>query len=91
MRRGYTAQSQIARGMFTEATYDLTQKLQLVAKYDIFDPNQRFKKDDLREYTLGTNYFFAGNNIKLQVNATAVQNQIAKDSKRLMVLTQYVF
>ena len=91
MRRGYTAQSQIARGMFTQATYDLNKKVQLLAKYDIFDPNQRSADNTLSEYTLGTNYFFAGNNIKLQVNAVAVQNPLSKDSKRIMVLTQYAF
>lgn len=96
MRRGYAATASngnipVARGMFAQATYDLTKKLQLVAKYDIFDPNQRIQKNDIREYTLGTTYAFAGNNIKLQVNAVAVQNLLAKDSKRLVVLTQYAF
>lgn len=91
MRRGYSAQNQIARGMFAETTYDLTPKVQLLAKYDIFDPNQRIQKNDLREYTLGTNYFFAGNNIKLQLDAVAVQNLTGRDSKRLLLLTQYVF
>ena len=78
-----------AKGMFTETTYDLTPKLQLLAKYDVFNPSN--KQNCNTEYTLGTNYYFAGNNIKLQVDGVAVSNQAGKDSKRLMVLTQYVF
>ena len=99
MRRGYSytttpalvnPQDNIAKGMFSEATYDLNPKLQLLAKYDIFDQNQLVKNANNTEYTLGTNYFI-GQNIKLQVDGVAVSNQAGKDSKRLMVLTQYVF
>ena len=79
----------VAKGMFAETTYDLTKKIQLVAKYDVFNPSNKQKTNT--EYTLGTNYFFAGNNIKLQVNGIAVSNMVGKDSKRLMILTQYAF
>ncbi|OGI02014.1 MAG: hypothetical protein A2104_01195 [Candidatus Melainabacteria bacterium GWF2_32_7] len=93
-RRGYGATASngtipVAKGMFVETTYDLTPKMQLLAKYDVFNPSN--KQNTNTEYTLGTNYFFAGNNIKLQVDGVAVSNQQGKDSKRLMVLTQYMF
>lgn len=91
IRRGYASQDTVARGMFVETTYDLTKKVQLLAKYDIFDPNQRGIHNINTEYTLGTNYFMANNNIKFQVNGVAVSNQAGGDSKRLMVLTQYLF
>ena len=93
-RHGYTATASNgdipdAKGMFAETTYDLTKKVQLVAKYDVFNPSTKQKCNT--EYILGTNYFLAGNNIKLQVNGVAVSNMIGKDSKRLMILTQYMF
>ena len=88
-KRGYTALNQIAKGMFAETTYDFSPKIQLLAKYDIFNPSN--KQNCNTEYTLGTNYFFAGNNIKLQMDAVAVSNKAGKDSKRLMILTQYMF
>ena len=90
-RHGYGSLGTNAKGMFAETTYDLTPKIQLLAKYDIFNPNQLIKQNSNTEYTLGTNYFFAGSNIKLQLDAIAVSNQTGKDSKRLMVLTQYAF
>ena len=94
-RRGYGATASngaipIAKGAFVQSTYDLTPKFQLLAKYDVFDPNERIKENLNTEYTLGTNYFLT-NNIKLQINGVAVSNQIGRDSKRLLVLTQYLF
>lgn len=81
----------VSKGMFAETTYDLTPKFQLLAKYDIFNPNQAVKKNINTEYTIGTNYYFSGNALKLQVNAVAVSNQAGRDSKRIMMLTQYMY
>lgn len=78
-----------AKGLFSQATYDLTPKIQLLAKYDVFNPLN--VQNCNTEYTLGTNYFLAGNNIKVQVDGVAVSNQAGRDSKRLMIMTQYMF
>ncbi len=53
-----------AKGLFSQVTYDLTKKVQLLAKYDVFNPIN--KQNCNTEYTIGTNYFLADNNIKFQ-------------------------
>lgn len=78
-----------AKGLFSQVTYDLTKKVQLLAKYDVFNPIN--KQNCNTEYTIGTNYFLADNNIKFQIDGVAVSNQSGRDSKRLMILTQFMF
>jgi len=90
-KHGYGSRDVRAKGMFAMGTYDLTKKLQLVAKYDVFDPNTYIASNTNTEYTLGTNYFFSGQNLKLQFFGQSVNNKSGKDSKRVMVLTQYMF
>lgn len=90
LKRGYGANTVVARGFFTQASYDLTKKLQILARYDIFEPNQLNKRNDNTEYTIGANYFFLPN-VKLQINGVHVTNDASHDSNRLMALTQYVF
>lgn len=90
-RKGYSSQDRIAKGIFAEYTYDLTPKIQLLTKYDTFDPNQRVANDLNTEYTLGMNYFVAGTNIKLQLDGVYVNNKSYTDSFRVMALTQFVF
>jgi phosphate-selective porin len=68
----------------------LTPKLQLLARYDIFEPNQLIKRNDNTEYTIGANYFFVPN-VKLQLNAVHVTSDALHDSNRVMALSQYVF
>jgi hypothetical protein len=80
----------VGRGMFTQLSYDLTKKLQVLARYDIFEQNQLLNRRDNTEYTLGANYFLAPN-VKFQLNAVHVTSDNVRDSNRIMALTQYVF
>lgn len=81
-----------ADGWYATATYDLTKKIQLLAKMDQFDPNTKLGKDKNLEYTLGTNYFMKGNNLKFQLNYVIVDNQgYSKNSQRILAQTQYAF
>lgn len=88
---GTAAGSSKARGWYVTNTFDLTKKLQLVARYDTFDRNTSASDDKITEYTVGTNYFLRGNNIKFQVNAAYVNDEAGDCSQRLGVLTQYAF
>lgn len=83
--------SQRARGWYATNLYDLTNKIQLVAKVDGFDPNIHSDNDRIMEYTLGTNYFMRDNNLKFQFDYVHVDNKLLKDSDRIMVLSQYLF
>ena len=80
-----------ASGWYTSASYDLTKKLQLLAKFDTYDPNRQTVNNLITEYTIGTNYFLSGNNIKLQINYVYVADQSYNNSQRIVALTQYAF
>ena len=55
-------------GYYVQGSYFLIPKtLQLVAKWESFDPDQ-FNDDDLHSITGGVNYFIHGNNIRLAAN-----------------------
>lgn len=55
-------------GYYVQASYVVIPKtLQLVAKWESFDPDQA-ADDDLRSITGGVNYFIHGNNIRLAAN-----------------------
>lgn len=78
-------------GWYTTATYDINKKLQLLAKLDAYDPNRQAVNDVITEYTIGTNYFLSGNNIKFQINYVYVADQTYNNSQRIVALTQYAF
>lgn len=81
-----------ASGWYITNTFDLTKKVQLLAKFDTFiDPSSSIFTKRSNEYTLGSNYFFKGNNVKLQLNGVYITNQGGKNAARLGVLTQYGF
>lgn len=88
---GYGAADRKSSGWYTQTSYDLTKKLQLIGRLDRFDPNRNTDNNIITEYTLGSNYFMSNNNIKFQLNYVLVDNQAAKDSTRIVAQTQYNF
>jgi len=102
VRNGYVTKERVANGLYAEYMYELSPKVQLLAKYDVFDPygngyaagavaDALTKKSLNTEYTLGVNYLPAKNNIKFQFDGVYVNNRSYNDSFRLMALSQYVF
>lgn len=77
-----------ASGFYTTASYMLTPKAQLLARYDEFNPEHNVKNDNKREYSLGLNYFVKGPGLKLFFNYVFCQNASAKDSHRIILGTQ---
>ena len=77
-----------AQGMFVTAAYRLTKKLELLARYDHFDPDRSVSNNNRREITLGTNYYLKGQALKLIFNYVFCKNDCLDDSHRLMVGTQ---
>lgn len=75
-------------GFYTTVGYRITPKLQIVARYDEFDPDKRIKHNNSREYSLGLNYFIKGQALRLILNYMFCQNDSAKDSHRIMLGTQ---
>ena len=90
-KEGFLTSGQFAYGWYIDNSYFLTDKLQLVARYDRFDPNKSISNNINTEYTLGGNYLFSGINVKLQLDFVYVNREQAQDSQRILFLTQYVF
>lgn len=88
---GYNAKDTDASGWYVHNSYFLTKKLQLVARIDNFDKNIISGKDRLTEYTIGGNYYFFDNNLKVQCHFVVANNKAGADGKRLMLLSQYMF
>lgn len=79
-----------SQGLFVTAAYHLTKKIELLARYDQFDPDRTVSNNAQREYTLGTNYYVKGQALKLIFNYIYCQNDNKTDSHRLMIGTQVV-
>lgn len=79
-----------AEGWYLNAGYFLTDKIQLIARYDIFTPDKHLKHLDITEYTAGLNYFFIDKNLRLQFNYVFVDNFDFKNSHRLLMQTQFL-
>lgn len=77
-----------ASGFYTTLGYMLTKKLQLITRYDEFDPNREIANNNKREYTAGLNYFLKGQGLRLILNYVYCQNDAARDSHRVMLGTQ---
>lgn len=77
-----------ASGFYATLGYMLTKKLQILARYDEFDPDRNISHNNQREYSLGFNYFIKGQGLRLILNYVFCQNDAAKDSHRILVGTQ---
>lgn len=68
--------------------YKIHPRLQLIARYDQFDPNRDVKHNTRREYTAGINYFIKGQALRLILNYVFCDNQGMADSHRIILGTQ---
>jgi phosphate-selective porin len=48
--------------------FAIPKHLQLVVKYDDFDPDDRLRRADTQTWTAGINYFIRGHSLKLQLD-----------------------
>jgi hypothetical protein len=76
------------QGWYVTLGYRITKKLEILARYDEFDPDKTISNNNQREYTAGVNYYIKGQALKLILNYVYCQNQAAKDSHRILVGTQ---
>lgn len=83
-----TISSNKAEGLYSTVGYKITPKLQAVARYDQYTPNRNFPNDIRREYSAGINYFIKGQALKIMLNYVFCQNDLLKDSHRILLGTQ---
>jgi len=84
----YTHTRKHANGFYATLGYMLTKKLQILARYDQFDPDKTISNNNKREYSVGLNYFIKGQALRLIINYVFCQNDNAKDSHRIMLGAQ---
>lgn len=79
-----------SEGFCGTIAYRLTPKIQLLGRYDQFDPNKSKANDIRREYTTGVNYFIKDQNLKLQMNYTLYSLETGVYGQRILLSTQIV-
>lgn len=79
-----------AEGFNYTLGYKIHPRLQLIARYDQFDPNRNIANDLRREYTAGINWFIKGQALRVILNYIFCDNQNMDDSHRIILGTQFV-
>lgn len=79
-----------AQGVYTTLSYNLTKKLQVLARYDLFDADRTCSGKKSSEYTAGINYFIKGSALKIMLNFTHRKSDYEKSSNRIMLGTQFI-
>ena len=77
-----------AEGFNYTIGYKVHPRVQLIARYDQFDPNRDVRNNTRREYTAGINYFIKGQALRLILNYVFCDNQNTSDSHRIILGTQ---
>ena len=79
-----------AEGFYTTIGYKLTPKIQIVGRFDQFDPNRDMSGDLRREYSAGINYFVKGQGMRILLNYVFCDYQNMENSHRLILGTQFL-
>lgn len=88
---GYLTRNADASGWYVHNSYYLTDNLQLVGRMDNFDMDIHSGKNRMSEYTLGANYYFNDHKMKVMCDFVYAHNKLGADSRRIEVLSQYLF
>lgn len=85
---GTRVSTQKAEGFNYTLGYKINPRVQLIARYDQFDPNRDLINDLKREYTAGVNWFIKGQALRVILNYVFCDNQNKNDSHRIILGTQ---
>lgn len=85
---GYTGNA--SEGFYGTVAYRITPRLQILGRYDKFDPNRNAVNDVRTEYTAGLNYFIRGQALKLMLNYTYYTVENGLYGSRIMAGTQII-
>lgn len=72
------------QGWYVTLGYHINKKLEVLARYDEFDPDKTISNNNQREYTAGINYYIKGQALKLILNYVFCQNEAKADSHRIL-------
>jgi len=87
---GFNVSENKAQGFNYTIGWKIIPQVQLIARYDFFDPNRDIAHNNRKEYTAGVNYFIKGQAVKLILNYVYCQNDATPDSHRIIFATQLV-
>lgn len=93
MQKGrHLTANQTASGFYGHASYFVTDDWQVVGRVDRFDPNRSDSaaRNFVNEYTVGVNKYFNDHKLKVQCNLIYSQHAAGPDSKKIMLLSQYL-
>lgn len=80
-----------ASSWYVQAGYDvLPGVVQVVLRHDAFDPNDLRTNDDVHTWTVGTNWFVKGDDLKLQVNYNIVDMPAPTPKQEQLILRSQV-
>lgn len=79
-----------ANGFNATSSYYLTNKLQLLARYDIFNNDRNLSSRHTSEYTAGLNYFIKGSALKFMLNYVYSHSEFSKASNKILLGTQII-
>ena len=77
-------------GFYTTLYYDLTDKIQLLARYDHFVPDRDNDTTPQKEYSVGVNYRVKGDALKLMLNYVYYDNVVSRSGSRIFFGTQFI-
>lgn len=77
-------------GFYTTIGYKITPKLEILARYDEFDPDRNIANNNRREWTAGINYYLKGQALRLILNYVFCDNDNMPDSNRIFIGTQVI-
>ncbi len=82
--------SRLRQGFFTTVGYNITPKLQLLARYDYLDQDLKTAHNGNIEYSVGLNYFIYQQRLKFQLNYVFSQDQETdRNSNGVFFVTQF--
>ncbi len=79
-----------AQGFYTTLSYNITKKLQVLARYDIFNHDMAVSGLKDIEYTAGINYYIKGSALKFMLNYVFCQSTYKQNSNRIILGTQII-
>jgi len=77
-------------GFYTTIAYKIHPKVEIVGRYDIFNPNKDKKNNNRTEISAGVNYYIFGQKLKLVLNYFFRMYENERNSNGLYFLTQFM-
>jgi len=75
-----------SQSFYATLGYYITDKLQILGRYDVFDPDKTHSNDLITQYTAGLNYYVIGQRLKFALNYVLEQNQALQNNHKQYIL-----